>query len=69
MSNDTDELETIPELDLRDGVRGKYYERYMQERPDSLPHPDAAIAGVDEGVDAVSDQAESHDGQDPASQR
>jgi hypothetical protein len=30
MSNETDELETIPPLELRDGVRGKHYERYMQ---------------------------------------
>ena len=30
MSNERDDLETIPELELSGGVRGKYYGRYMR---------------------------------------
>lgn len=44
MSNRSDDLEEddIPEMDLSGGVRGKYYERYMQGTNVVLLEPDVA---------------------------
>lgn len=44
MSQKTSELEEddIPEMDLQGGVRGKYYERYMQGTNVVLLEPDLA---------------------------
>jgi hypothetical protein len=46
MSNTSDEVEEddIPEMDLTGGVRGKYYERYMQGTNVVLLEPD--LAGI-----------------------
>ncbi|MCU1347182.1 MAG: hypothetical protein JWO56_212 [Acidobacteria bacterium] len=42
MSNRPDDLETIPELELDGGVRGKYYDRYMGGTNIVLLEPDVA---------------------------
>lgn len=46
MSNRSDDVEEedIPEMDLSGGVRGKYYERYMQGTNVVLLEPDVAQA-------------------------
>jgi hypothetical protein len=52
MSNRSDELEEddIPEMDLSGGVRGKYYERYMQGTNIVLLEPDIARVFHDSAV-------------------
>ena len=52
MSNRTDEFEDddIPEMDLSGGVRGKYYERYMQGTNVVLLEPDMARVFHDSAV-------------------
>ena len=52
MSNRTDEFEDddIPEMDLSGGVRGKYYERYMQGTNVVLLEPDVARVFHDSAV-------------------
>lgn len=52
MSQKTSELEEddIPEMDLRDGVRGKYYERYMEGTNVVLLEPDLADVFHDSAV-------------------
>lgn len=52
MSNKSDELEEddIPEMDLSGGVRGKYYERYMQGTNVVLLEPDIARVFRDSAV-------------------
>jgi len=42
MNNRPDDLETIPELDLTGGVRGKYYDRYMRGANVVVLEPDVA---------------------------
>lgn len=42
MKNKTDELEDLPELDLTNGTRGKYYDRYIQGTNVVLLEPDVA---------------------------
>src|SRR3954454_6471863 len=52
MSNKPEELEEddIPEMDLSGGVRGKYYERYMQGTNVVLLEPDIAQVFRDPAV-------------------
>ena len=52
MSQKTSELEEddIPEMDLHGGVRGKYYERYMQGTNVVLLDPDLADVFHDSAV-------------------
>src|SRR5258708_28349097 len=52
MSQETSELEEddIPEMDLPDGVRGKYYERYMEGTNVVLLDPDLADVFHDSAV-------------------
>ncbi len=52
MNNRTDELEDddIPEMELSGGVRGKYYERYMQGTNVVLLEPDLARVFHDSAV-------------------
>jgi hypothetical protein len=52
MNNRSDEVEEddIPEMDLSGGVRGKYYERYMQGTNVVLLEPDIARVFHDSAV-------------------
>lgn len=51
MSNRSDfEEDDIPEMDLSGGVRGKYYERYMQGTNVVLLEPDVARVFHDSAV-------------------
>jgi hypothetical protein len=52
MSQETSELEEddIPEMDLHGGVRGKYYERYMEGTNVVLLEPDLADVFHDSAV-------------------
>lgn len=52
MSNRSDhsEEDDIPEMDLTGGVRGKYYERYMQGSNVVLLDPDVARVFHDSAV-------------------
>ena len=52
MSNKPEEVEEddIPEMDLSGGVRGKYYERYMQGTNVVLLEPDLARVFHDSAV-------------------
>jgi hypothetical protein len=52
MSNRSDhsEEDDIPEMDLTGGVRGKYYERYMQGSNVVLLEPDVARVFHDSAV-------------------
>ena len=52
MSQETSELEEddLPEMDLPDGVRGKYYERYMEGTNVVLLDPDLADVFHDSAV-------------------
>ncbi len=52
MSNRSDHLEEddIPEMDLTGGVRGKYYDRYMQGTNVVLLEPDLARIFHDSAV-------------------
>jgi hypothetical protein len=52
MSQETSELEEddLPEMDLPEGVRGKYYERYMQGTNVVLLDPDLADVFHDSAV-------------------
>jgi hypothetical protein len=52
MSNRSDhsEEDDIPEMDLTGGVRGKYYERYMQGSNVVLLDPDVAHVFHDSAV-------------------
>ncbi len=52
MSNEPDPVEDddIPEMDLRGGVRGKYYERYMKGTNVVLLEPDMARVFHDSAV-------------------
>ena len=52
MSNKSNEIEEddIPEMELSGGVRGKYYERYMQGTNVVLLEPDVARVFHDSAV-------------------
>lgn len=50
MNNAPDEEPDIPEMELSGGIRGKYYERYMQGTNVVLLEPDVAQVFHDSAV-------------------
>ena len=50
MSNRANDSETIPQLELKDGVRGKYFQRYMRGSNVVLLEPDVASKFPDAAV-------------------